>query len=182
MTKGRRKKEKGISLNSWRSAFPLILFFLFPFLFSLSPVSAQPEGPDTVPPPAKVLAKDLREKLLAENDEKKRVILALSLMNSSIATSEQLLTNETWDSAFRELGAFHFIMDNTIDFLIRRDNGSGKIRDAFKRYEIGLRAFAPRLELIRRELPSRFEPYVFRLIKNVRETRTKAIEPQFGGN
>ena len=73
-------------------------------------------------------------------------------------------------------------MDNTLDFLIRRDNGSGRIRDAFKRYEIGLRAFAPRLELIRRDLPSRFEPYVFRLIKNVRETRAKAIEPQFGGN
>lgn len=161
----------------------LFLFFLFPLSFFLSPsVSAQPEGPDTVPPPAKYLAKDIKEKLLAENDEKKRVILALSLMDSSLKSSEGQITKETWDSAFRELGAFHFIMDNTLDFLIRRDNGGGRIRDAFKRYEIGLRAFAPRLELIRRDLPSRFEPYVFRLIKNVRENRAKAIEPQFGGN
>jgi hypothetical protein len=71
-------------------------------------------------------------------------------------------------------------MDNTLDFLLRRDNGSSKIRNALKKYEIGLRGLAPRLELIRRDLPARFEPYVFRLIKNVRESRTKAIEPLFG--
>ncbi len=182
MKNGKRKTENGRMSVASRHALRLFLFFLIPFSFLLSPASAQPEGPDTVPPPAKYLAKDIKEKLLAENDEKKRVILALSLMDSSLKSSEGQITKETWDSAFRELGAFHFIMDNTLDFLIRRDNGSGRIRDAFKRYEIGLRAFAPRLELIRRDLPSRFEPYVFRLIKNVRENRAKAIEPQFGGN
>jgi len=188
MNKVNRKEEERKSLAVDGSKLALItakyllLLFLFPFAFFLSEATAQPEGPDTVPPPARILAKEVKEKLLAEVDEKKRVTLALSLMDAALRTSEGQIANETWDSAFRELGSFHFVMDNTLDFLIRRDTGSGKIRDAFKRYEIGLRSFAPRLELIRRDLPSRYEPYVFRLIKNVRETRSKAIEPLFGSN
>ncbi|HMT08403.1 MAG TPA: hypothetical protein PKA82_10395 [Pyrinomonadaceae bacterium] len=181
MTKGERQKVKGTNSTSVR-LYSAFLFFLLPFAFCLREASAQPETPDTVPPPAKVLSKDIKDKLLGELDEKKRVEYALTLMDSFLDASETGITNEVWEASFRELGSFHFVMDNTLDFLIRRDTGSGKIRNAFKKYEIGLRAFAPRLELIRRDLPSRFEPYVFRLIKNVRETRTKAIEPLFGSN
>lgn len=179
---GTRQKLNGRSQNASQSVLRLLILLLLPFSFYLSPVTAQPETLDSVPPPARILPKDVKEKLLGETNEKKRVEYALALMDGFLKASETGITNETWESAFRELGSFHFVMDNTLDFLIRRDTGNGKIRDAFKKYEIGLRAFAPRLELIRRDLPARFEPYVFRLIKNVRETRTKAIEPLFGGN
>lgn len=182
MKKGKRQKVNRRSLNASQLSLRLLLFFLFPFVFFLSPAAAQPETLDSVPPPARILPKESKDKLLAETDEKKRVEYALALMDGFLRASENGITNETWESAFRELGSFHFVMDNTLDFLLRRDTGNGKIRNAFKKYEIGLRAFAPRLELIRRDLPSRFEPYVFRLIKNVRETRTKAIEPLFGSN
>lgn len=182
MNQGKRQSVIGNNIVAFRCAFRILVFCLLPFSFYISPVSAQPESLDSVPPPARILPKEVKDKLLAETDEKKRVEYALALMDGFLRASENGITNETWESAFRELGSFHFVMDNTLDFLLRRDTGSGKIRNAFKKYEIGLRAFAPRLELIRRDLPSRFEPYVFRLIKNVRETRTKAIEPLFGSN
>jgi len=180
VTNGKLKTDNGKRLVTLRFVFRLFLVLTFPFSVFISETFAQPEMPDSVPPPARVLAKEVKDKLLAETDEKKRVEYALLLMDSYLDASEAGITNETWESSFRELGSFHFVMDNTLDFLVRRDTGSGKIRNAFKKYEIGLRAFAPRLELIRRDLPARFEPYVFRLIKNVRETRTKAIEPLFG--
>ena len=37
----------------------------------------------------------------------------------------------------------------------------------------------PRLELIRRDMPERYEYYVRRLLKTVRDTRAKAVEPFF---
>jgi hypothetical protein len=49
-----------------------------------------------------------------------------------------------------------------------------------KRFEIGLRKFTPRLELIRREVPLTHEFYVRSLLKQLREARTKATEPLFG--
>jgi hypothetical protein len=70
-------------------------------------------------------------------------------------------------------------MDNTLDFLNKSDKDSGRVLDNFKRFEIGLRGFTPRLELIRRDLPIRYEFYVRNLIKNLRAARARAIEPLF---
>ncbi len=51
-------------------------------------------------------------------------------------------------------------VDKTLDFLDRNDNGGGKVLNNFKRVEMSLRAFLPRLELIRRDLPEKYEFYV----------------------
>ncbi|MEK7855704.1 MAG: hypothetical protein AAB288_06415, partial [Acidobacteriota bacterium] len=56
----------------------------------------------------------------------------------------------------------------------------GKVLNNFKRLEIGLRQFRPRLELIRRGIPSEYEPYLRSLIQYVRDARAKAVEPLFG--
>ena len=55
-----------------------------------------------------------------------------------------------------------------------------KVLNNFKRIELSLRKYINRLELIRRDLPLEYEPYVRRLTKYVREARTKAVEPLFG--
>lgn len=158
-----------------RAAFSFV-FSLFAFHFSLSTASAQPES---VPPPPKSITKQSKERLDLVTDEKSRTVLALELMELHLKNSEKLLETQDYSNLYLELGSFHFLMDNTLDFLLRRNTGSSKSRNNLKRYEIGLRGFTPRLELIRRELPPRYEPYVFNLGKSLRETRTKAIEPQF---
>ena len=43
-----------------------------------------------------------------------------------------------------------------------------------------LRGFAPRLGLLRREIPAEYDYYVRVLIKYLRDARSKAIEPLFG--
>jgi len=71
-------------------------------------------------------------------------------------------------------------MDDTLSFLGSNDKFKGRVLDNFKRFEIGLRRFTPRLELVRRELPLTHEFYVRSLLKQLRDARTKATEPLFG--
>lgn len=143
-------------------------------------VITQEDPSDTVPPPSRVITKEERSKLEAEKDTKDRTKLALELMDARIKLAEAALDREDFDSVHRELGGFQFLMDDALDYLNRRNNDSGSIRNNFKRYEITIRTFTPRIELIRRELPLRYEPYVFKLLRYLRDARTKAIEPQFG--
>jgi hypothetical protein len=146
----------------------------------VQPAAAQDDPPDLAPPPVKVVSREEMTRLNAEGgDIKDRTKLVLELMNVRLTSAERLRAGEDFDGVFRELGYFHGLMDNGIDFLQKHNNGTGKILDNFKRLEIGLRAFMPRLEMVRRELPLRYEDYVRKLIKFVRDARTKATEPLF---
>ncbi len=157
---------------------PIIVFVLFCSLGLTA--FAQDDPPDTVPPPSRVISKEEISKLAAQEDIKDRTRLALDLMEARMKLAESALGREDFDLVHRELGGFQFLMDDALDYLNRRNNDSGAIRSSFKRYEIGIRAFTPRLELIRREVPTRYEPYLLKLLRYLRDARTKAIEPQFG--
>lgn len=168
-------------LPSYFFLFPLsfFLFCLFTFSFCLS-AAAQDDPPELAPPPLKIISKDEHSRLDAKTDIKDRTKLSLDLMNTRLATAEKLSSVQDFDGMFRELGAFHGLMDDCFEFLHKRDNGGGKVLDNFKRLEIGLRGFSPRIETIRRELPQRYDVYVRKLMGYVREARTKATEPLFG--
>ncbi|HKP70620.1 MAG TPA: hypothetical protein VJV05_15140 [Pyrinomonadaceae bacterium] len=134
---------------------------------------------DVAPPPLKVLSQTEKTQLAAETEVKRRTKLALELMDVRLKQSETLHAAENYDQMFVELGGFHGLMDNMLEFLDKSDRDSKKVIYNFKRFEIGLRAFTPRLELMRRILPIRYERYVRNLIKNLRNARAKAIEPLF---
>ncbi len=155
--------------------------FLVIFLTLASVTIGQDEVPEVAPPPVKLLSKDERSSLDAKAaDLKARTKLALDLMDARLDAAEKWAAGRQFDTMFNELGGFHALMDDSIEFLNRRDTGSnGKVLDNFKRLEIGLRAFSPRIEVIRRELPIRYDDYVRRLMKFVRDARTKATEPLF---
>ena len=142
------------------------------------------QGQDVVadeiaPPPLRLLSQDEKNRLAAETEVKRRTKLTLELMDLRLKQSEALGTAEDYDRMFVELGGFHGLMDNMLAFLNDRDKDSGKVLNNFKRFEIGLRNFRPRLEVLRRDLPMRYEQYVRILIKNLRAARAKAIEPLF---
>lgn len=155
------------------------VLFLFSVCFSLG-AAAQEIPDDAEPPPLKVISKEEREKLFSETKLKDRTKLSLELMDVRLQKAEQLLSEKKYAEMFKELGRFHALVDNGLAFLSRNNTGRGKVLDSFKRLDIGLRAFLPRLELIRRDLPSNFEFYVRTLIKNVREARSNAVDPLFG--
>jgi hypothetical protein len=135
---------------------------------------------DIAPPPLRLITENEKNKLQAEKDVRRRTKLGLELMDARLKQAETFATAEEHDRMFAELGGFHGLMDNMLDFLHKSNKDSGKVLNNFKRFEIGLRGFTPRLELIRRDLPIKYEHYVRILIRNLRAARTKAIEPLFG--
>lgn len=170
-----------LSFSNFRKFFIFALFLLLTAYCSLLTAAAQEnEQQDTAPPPLKILSKDETKQLNAETDVKKRTKLALDLMEIRLKKAEVLNSQRQYAEMFDELGDFHALVDKTLNFLNSKDDGGGKILNNFKRVEISLREFLPRLELIRRDLPAKYEFYVRDLARDVRRARSKAIEPFFG--
>ncbi len=169
-----------LSISELCKPFFMATIFLITVNFSLSTAKAQDEVPPNLAPPAvKFVSKEEKSALAAEPDVKVHTKLAIDLMEARLKKAEELTTQESFPAMLTELGGFHALMDDTIKFLNSNDTGRGKVLDNFKRFELALRAFTPRIELIRRELPDRFEFYVRRLLKTVRDTRAEAVEPMF---
>ena len=133
-----------------------------------------------IPPPLKMLSKAEKTAIERQTDVKKRTVLTLDLMEARLVKAETAKAQENYLQMFDELGGFYALMDNTLAYLNQNNARSGKVLDNFKRIELSLRKYINRLELIRRDLPNGYEPYVRRLVRYVREARTKAVEPLFG--
>lgn len=177
-------KEKSERIHRFANAesFRRISFcflLLISYFSFASPVFPQSEVFDVEPPPLKILSKTEKSQLEAVAEIKQRTKLALELMEARLISAEGLSSKEEYSGMFLELGSFHALVDNTLDFLDSNNNDSGKVLSNFKRIELSLRKYITRIELIRRNLPIRYEFYVRRLVKYIREARTKAVEPLF---
>lgn len=156
------------------------LFLSSVFCLSGATVSGQERYEVTdSPPPLKVISAADRKLLDAEKDVKDRTKLALELMEIRLAKASAKSAAEDFAGSFLELGGFHALMHDTLAFLDRSSNGRKQILNNFKRLEIGLRRMAPQLEILRREAPPERERYIYYLAKDLREARSKAIEPLF---
>lgn len=161
--------------------FSFFHFFIFSLFCFCGAVSAQEEQFNEIaPPPLKVVSKQEKSALEAETKLPERTKLALLLMDTRLKKAEEFNTKDQFSEMLDELGGFHGLVDDTLKFLDRNDDGRGKVLNNFKRLELSLRKYIPRVELIRRDLPARFEPYVRSLVKNLRAARTRAVEPLFG--
>ena len=165
--------------------FKKVLFLLgFSAFVTISALAQPPTededfDPNAAPPPVKVVSNSERSQLDSKQDLKDRTKLALALMSTRLSKAEELNAKGEFTELYNELGGFHALMDDTLEFLEgapRKD----KTLDNLKRFEMTLRSFAPRLGLIRRELPSEYDHYVRSLIRYLRDARSKAIEPLFG--
>lgn len=163
-----------------KTALPRFLLVALTIGLLYAEASAQPIPDDVAPPPLKFVAKDEGQRLDAIPDIKKRTQTALELMSLRLKQAEVLMAQEQLDQMYKELGGFHGLMDNTLGFLDKSDQDNGKVLNNYKRFEIGLRQFRPRLEMLRRDVPTRYEPYLRNLIIYLREARAKAVEPLFG--
>jgi hypothetical protein len=131
------------------------------------------------PPPSRSLTREEKDLLASTSETKKLTKIALQLMETRMKRAEDADSKDDFDGLFIELGGFHGLMDFTLDFLLdKHDDGKRTFND-FKRFEQGLRSYTPRLELIRRDLPIKYEYYVRVLIKVLREARARAIDPLF---
>ena len=173
----KRKAKAGSNLRRW-SAPALALFIL---CLCPAAVFAQDQiPPDAAPPPLKQISKAEKEQLAGEQEVKGRTKLSLELMNARVTIAEKYVPQEQYEMVFRELGGFHALVDDALEFLAGAESDKKKVLDNFKRFEIGLRTFTHRLELIRREMPPQREYYIRMLLREMREARAKAVEPLFG--
>ena len=156
------------------------LFLLFAAFCSPLAVFAQDDENDSAPPPLKIISKEEKRQLDAETNVTKRTKLALVLIESRLKAAENFYSREQYREMFDELGRFDALIDKTLDFLNRNDNGRGKILNNFKRLDLSLRTYLPRIEIIRRDVPTQYEFYIRSLAKSVRQARAKAVEPFFG--
>lgn len=168
--------------NSKQQSFILFsgIFIVILFLCPLASETRAQDVADNAPPPLRVVSKEELSQLNAASDDKKRIKLSLDMMNVRLQQAETLQSQERYDDMYKSLGAFHGLLDNALAFLEKAGRAGKKTFDNLKRFEIGLRGFRPRLEMVRREIPYRYERYVQNLIKYLRDARSKAVEPLFG--
>jgi len=193
--RGKRQKAKGKIFQLWLTKFRFLngkrqtagdahfLFFavlLFTFAFCFpSTALAQPEELDVAPPPLKSISKEEKMQLENEQNVKRYTQLALNLMEMRLKNAETLTTENNYREALNTLGGFQILLENTLVFLSRNDKESDRVQNNFKKLELTLRGQTLRLEVMRRAMPPRYAYYVQKLIKVVRDARTKAVEPLF---
>jgi len=177
--------RKGLTLKANRAAkgfgYLFIGFLLLILNFSLfTAASAQDDQLEAAPPPLKIISKDEMTRLNAKTDLKDRTKLSVEMMNLRLTAAEKLSAAKNFEAMYLELGFFHALMDDALGFLNKKDDGRGKVLDNFKRLEISLRGMAPRIEVIRRDLPLRYDPYVRKLMGYLRSVRAQATDSLFG--
>lgn len=152
-----------------------LLFFLL--LFTLHSISAvAQDDDDTAPPPLKIMTKDEQSRLKSAVEAKAKIKLVVDMMKTRVDAAERSNSRNDFDGFFRELGGFRALLDYALAYMKKQNQDADKTLDNYKRIEVSLRAFTPRIESIRRELPSKYEDYVRDLLKYIRDTRQAVSE------
>jgi hypothetical protein len=172
----------GQRLVASRFLMPAFFLLLTAICLPLSAAAqtADDEPKDLVPPSPKMFSQEEKKQLEAQNDAKKRTELSLDFMEARLKKAETATTEEDYRAALDALAGFHALLDDSLKFLARNNNENRKVLNSFKTLEITLRKQTPRLEVVRRGMPFKYGWYVQRLIKAVRDARSKAVEPLFG--
>lgn len=135
---------------------------------------------DDYPPPLKTISKTEKKALEAEKDSRKRTILSIDMLEARLKNAESASMRSGYRQMFFELGVFQGLIENTLQYLFDSNRGTDKDFDNFKKFEMALRAYTPRVEVLRRESPDRYERYLQSVLKQIRDARSKAVEPLFG--
>lgn len=142
--------------------------------------NARPQSPaEAAPPPMRYLPTETRARLDAARDLKARTRLGLELAEASLVSASTHLDADRFDAATLQLGIYQAIVRDTVDHVRRHSKSSGKARDLFKRVELALRSHVPRLETLRRGLPSQHAVHAQATLDFVRDARAEVLDTFF---
>ncbi len=174
-----------ITSGDAQTQFYLTVFATILMLLATSNLLAQQGNGDdelpkgTVPPPLNELTTMERATLEKQKKLSKRTKLTLKLMESRLRTVERQFSVKKFGEALKNLGGFRGLMQKTFNELMNR-KVEKKTLKSLKKFEIGLRGFINRVEVLRRTVPDRYEYHYRRLVKDIKKTRDLSIEPLFG--
>jgi hypothetical protein len=143
---------------------------------------AQPQPtPLTAPPPFKMIVKEERTALeTSVNDSSRRLKLTIQFAGAHLSAAEQHTARENYEAASVEVGMYHALIENALQFLSTFKRDSNKTRDLYKRLELALRADGPRLTAMRRITPLEFAVWIKHVEDFARDGRTEALNSFYG--
>jgi hypothetical protein len=143
--------------------------------------AAQPSPtPLTAPPPIRVITKEERAQIDQSDDAKQRLRLTIQLAGARLTRAEQHTAQGNFDEASNEVGSYHALIEDALEFLSTMKRDSNKTRDLYKRFELALRADGPRLTTMRRTTPLEYAVWIKKVEEFARESRTEALNSFYG--
>jgi len=146
----------------------------------LPQASPQPT-PLTAPPPFKMIVKEERTALEgAAKDPQRRLKLTIEFAAGHLLAAEQHTARQNYEAASSEVGMYHALIENALQFLSTFKRDSNKTRDLYKRLEMALREDGPRLTAMRRTTPLEFAVWIKQVEDFARQGRTEALNSFYG--
>ena len=162
--------------------FSLVAFFcLTGFVFGQQDSAQQvdyEESSDTAPPPVYSMSSAEKSQLDGETDFKRRTQLCLTLADTRLRNAEAATEQQDYQTALTNLGSYLAIVENHIKFL-EKNGYTGKVRDNFRRMDITLRSYTPRIEMIRRTTPFEYAVHLKGILNFTRDARARALDSFF---
>lgn len=151
------------------------------FITTARAQNAQPSPtPLTAPPPIRVITKEERSQIDQSDDAKQRVRTTIQLAGARLTRAEQHTAQGNYPEASTEVGSYHALMEDALEFLTTMKRDSNKTRDLYKRLEIALRSDGPRLTTMRRTTPLEYAVWIKKVEEFAREGRTEALNSFYG--
>jgi len=173
-----------------RNIFLAAQLLLLAFVFVPSINAQEPEPlpqatptatPLPAPPPFKMIVKEERSALDgASKDPSRRLKMTIEFADGHLTRAEQHTARENYDAAATEVGMYHALIENALQFLGSFKRDSNKTRDLYKHLELALRADGPRLTAMRRTTPLEFAVWIKQVEDFAREGRTEALNSFYG--
>ena len=166
-------------------ALPLLLVVLacVPAVFAQEeqPKPSPQPTPLTAPPPFKMIVKEERAEMDAmSKDAPKRLKLTMEFAGGHLTRAEQHTARGDYEAASAEVGMYHALIENALEFLSTFKRDSNKTRDLYKRLEMALRSDGPRLTAMRRITPLEFAVWIKQVEDFARDGRTEALNSFYG--
>lgn len=138
-------------------------------------------------PPMRYVPPEERERLASERDLKGRTRLAIELAEARLLRAEQHIAASQYSTATAELGIYQALIQDAMRYIAQNSESkdgkySDKVRDIYKRVELTLRGHAPRLETIRRNLPSEEAVNARAVYEYTRRAREEALNSFYGAS
>ena len=175
-----REAQRGTVLSAH---LLLLLFLCVPVVYAQEeqPSPKPQPTPLTAPPPFKTIPKEERSQLEVQTkDANKRLKLTIEFAVSHLTLAERHTAQANYDAAAAEVGMYHALIENALEFLSTFKRDSNKTRDLYKRLELALRAHGPRLTSMRRTTPLEFAVWIKQVEDFARDGRTEALNSFYG--